>query len=87
MKHATLDGLQRRHANREKGRPYAIEPGFEAPGPRTCQYIAGEPSADDSCKCSLPAVPGGSYCVLHQAVCYVPPAEVRPGDVRLRGSL
>lgn len=31
-----------------------------------CQWIAGEPSADDACKCRLPT-DDGPYCAEHQA--------------------
>ena len=31
----------------------------------TCQYIAGDPSADDACKCRRPAMPGSPYCEIH----------------------
>jgi GcrA cell cycle regulator len=36
--------------------------------PRTCQFIAGEPSADDACKCGEPVLEGSSYCAKHHAV-------------------
>ena len=35
------------------------------PTARTCQYIAGGPSADDGCKCRRPAMPGPSFCEIH----------------------
>jgi hypothetical protein len=37
-----------------------------------CQFIPGEPSPDDTCKCGLEAVPGHSYCPSHLARCYQP---------------
>ena len=37
------------------------------PLPKHCQWIAGEPSAHDSCKCLAPTVPGRPYCAEHQA--------------------
>lgn len=37
---------------------------------RTCQWIDGEPSADDSCKCGDPVVDGKSYCKPHFARAY-----------------
>lgn len=52
--------------------PGAIVPGFTGAPPRTCQYIKGEPSADDSCKCGKPAEPGRPYCAEHFAICYTP---------------
>ncbi len=35
--------------------------------PRTCQWIEGERSRDDRCKCLAPTVPGMSYCPPHLA--------------------
>lgn len=32
---------------------------------RACQWIDGEPSADDACKCGEPTMPGVSYCAPH----------------------
>ena len=32
---------------------------------RVCQYIAGEPTEDDSCKCLEPTLPGHSWCREH----------------------
>lgn len=57
---------------------HSIIPGFTGTAPRRCQYIKGEPSADDACKCLKPAVPGKPYCAEHQALCvtvYTPPAR------------
>jgi hypothetical protein len=34
---------------------------------RTCQWIVGEPRAEDGCKCGEAAVPGSPYCARHQA--------------------
>lgn len=34
-------------------------------GADTCQFIDGEPSPDDSCKCLKPAVPGRAWCAEH----------------------
>lgn len=36
---------------------------------RRCQYIAGRPSADDTCKCGRPTDSRGVYCAAHQARC------------------
>lgn len=36
-----------------------------------CQFIAGEPSMDDACKCGLPT-DGASYCRLHRLFCTMP---------------
>lgn len=35
-----------------------------------CQYIPGEPSADDSCKCLAERLEGSSYCPKHDELCY-----------------
>ena len=34
---------------------------------RECQWIAGEPSADDACKCGAAAGPSRVYCPAHEA--------------------
>lgn len=44
-------------------RPFMLPPG-------RCQWIAGEPSGDDRCKCGRRAVPGLPYCPDHQARAY-----------------
>jgi hypothetical protein len=36
-----------------------------------CQWIAGEPSEDDACKCGAPALEGRPYCGRHHARAYV----------------
>lgn len=36
------------------------------PAPRTCQWIAGEPTGDDSCKCGAETLPGRPYCLEHE---------------------
>lgn len=38
-----------------------------APGAQGCQWIEGEPSADDRCKCGAPRVAGSAYCPEHYA--------------------
>ena len=38
----------------------------------TCQWIADEPSADDSCKCGKPTV-NGVYCAKHLKAAYIKP--------------
>ena len=60
-----------RHGHGYLRGPGAIIPGFDGAPPGQCQYIAGEPSADDSCKCLAPAVPGRPYCGPHAALCYI----------------
>ena len=32
---------------------------------RRCQWIEGQPTPDDSCKCLAPSAPGVSYCPEH----------------------
>jgi len=32
-----------------------------------CQWIAGEPSRDDACKCGAPTAPGSPWCPRHHA--------------------
>lgn len=39
-------------------------------GPGRCQWIEGEPTADDYCKCGLRAIPGRPYCPDHEARAY-----------------
>jgi hypothetical protein len=39
----------------------------------TCQWIDGEPSADDACKCGAATVPGKPYCAAHWARAWVQP--------------
>jgi hypothetical protein len=36
-----------------------------------CQWIEGEPSEDDRCKCGAPAADGRSYCAAHEARAYL----------------
>ncbi len=58
--------------------PGAIRPGFDGAAPNRCQYIEGEPSADDACKCGKPAIEGKSWCPEHYSmvyVAYVPKAQ------------
>ena len=47
-----------------------IRPGFTAAPAKTCQWIAGQPTPDDSCKCLAPSAPGVSYCPDHAARAY-----------------
>ncbi len=39
----------------------------ETPGFKRCQWIAGEPSWNDDCKCSARAVEGAPWCGEHLA--------------------
>lgn len=43
----------------------AIRPGFTGGPARRCQFIEGEPSPDDACKCGRAAEPGHSWCAAH----------------------
>lgn len=38
-----------------------------------CQYIEGEPSIDDACKCGAPVQVKSSYCPEHHAICWYMP--------------
>ena len=38
---------------------------------RTCQFIEGEPTADDSCKCGAETLPGSAYCQAHFERCWL----------------
>lgn len=53
------------------------------PGGRRCQWIEGEPSGDDSCKCLRETVRGESWCPTHLERIYLPPelAEERFGPL------
>ena len=45
----------------------------------TCQWIAGEPTPFDDCKCGAPTEKGGPWCPDHKKLVYepTPPGEVR----------
>lgn len=45
------------------------------PPPKHCQWIEGEPTANDSCKCGAPVLPEFSYCAEHVYRAYLKPAE------------
>ena len=50
---------------------------------RTCQWIAGEPGADEACKCGAVTRDGAAYCAQHsaRATCAAPAeAHGRPED-------
>lgn len=40
------------------------------PPPLHCQFIAGEPTASDDCKCMAPVQPGSPYCPRHHSWCW-----------------
>ena len=42
-----------------------------------CQYIAGEPTGDDNCKCGRPVRKGGVYCLDHHVICWIPKMVTR----------
>ena len=76
--HGALEQV-RRQRRRNRPKPPPINgarkevPIFSRSGPspyKTCQFIEGEPSADDSCKCGAPTVPGVPYCEEHAPKCY-----------------
>ncbi len=56
------------------GRPMR---GAEGVAFRRCQWIAGEPTRDESCKCGAPAIPGSPYCEAHHRRAYLPRAETK----------
>lgn len=37
---------------------------------KTCQYIAGEPSANDDCKCGEETIEGSGYYAHHEWLCH-----------------
>src|SRR3546814_6679113 len=43
----------------------------------TCQFIEGEPSTDDACKCGAPAT-NGVYCADHLERCAIPRRRDKP---------
>jgi hypothetical protein len=47
---------------------------------RDCQWIEGEPTMDDACKCGAPTV-NGTYCAEHVALCTVPSSQAKPARV------
>ena len=65
----------RRHAKGPAPVSLPIMQGFGGPclRPKLCRWIAGEPSADDKCKCRAPVAATKSderpspYCAMHEA--------------------
>ena len=58
------------------GKPYLIR--WVPDMSETCQWITGEPTADDACKCPSEATEG-PYCAKHMAMAYtVKPREGKP---------
>lgn len=71
-------GLSRRcaengHPKEDNGRP-KTDNGKPLPDPgdpaKRCQWIEGEPSTDDRCKCLKPTKPGSAYCEEHHKRAY-----------------
>ena len=58
-------------------------PRIVGPRERQCQWIAGEPSGDDSCKCLRETAQGVSWCPAHLERIFLPPevAEERFGTL------
>lgn len=50
---------------------------------RQCQYIEGEPSADDRCKCAKLTVPGSPYCQQHHSRCFLKLEKADPEKAAL----
>ena len=68
--------LKRAQGNAYEGSRMAQGGGLRMPDPsealgyaHTCQFIAGDPTADAS-MCGARARAGSSYCLEHHAVCY-----------------
>jgi len=59
-------------------------PRVVGPRGRQCQWIEGEPSGDDSCKCLRETAPGVSWCPVHRERIFLPPevADHRFGSLR-----
>jgi hypothetical protein len=59
-------------------------PRVVGPRGRQCQWIEGEPSGDDSCKCLRETALGVSWCPTHQTRIFLPPevADQRFGPLR-----
>ena len=59
-------------------------PRIVGPKGRQCQWIEGEPSGDDSCKCLRETAPGASWCPPHRTRIFLPPevADQRFGPLR-----
>ncbi len=69
-----LTAAQRHHKDTDRDSQNSFKPkvaGGEQAAVHRCQFIAGEPSMDDACKCGLPTE-GASYCQLHQLFCTMP---------------
>lgn len=61
------------------------------PPPTRCQWIEGEPTASDDCKCLAPILAGSSYCPAHHRRCWqkstsIPAIHAVDASVRNRGA-
>lgn len=63
-------GVQPEPVDRRTLRRKMIRSGFAAAPAKACQWIEGDPTPDDSCKCLAPSAPGVSYCPDHAARAY-----------------
>jgi hypothetical protein len=63
--------------------PVATGRRIAGPKGRQCQWIEGNPSGRDECKCLRPTVPQSSWCPAHLRKVYLPPdvAESRFGPL------
>ena len=52
------------HAPKQEAKPTPPRASTGRKGEQ-CQWIAGDPSPDDSCKCLAPVEPGWPYCPEH----------------------
>jgi hypothetical protein len=50
---------------------------------RPCQFIPGEPSLDEGCKCGKPARVNSSYCPAHHYLCWTAPTPKRLGGNKI----
>lgn len=79
------DTSRRDRRVRPRARPSRAVLGPRIPGPkgRQCQWIEGEPSGDDDCKCLRRTPPGSSWCPAHRGRIHLPPelAETRFGSL------
>lgn len=76
------------NGKKKTGHSGSITPGFQAPTPRSCQWLEGE--AKHRNFCGAPAKPGSSYCHAHHARCWIKPIDRRTSkskDPKKRGRL
>ncbi|WP_169054909.1 GcrA family cell cycle regulator [Azospirillum sp. TSA2s] len=63
-------GVQPEPVDRRTLRRKMIRSDFAVAPAKSCQWIEGNPTPDDSCKCLAPSAPGVSYCPDHAARAY-----------------